>query len=76
MDLEQLRQILDLVTQHDLSEFEIEHEGLRLKIRKGVAGSVVTVPSAGSGALPPPAHAATTDVAAALPVAASSGPEA
>ena len=34
MDLDQLKQILDLVRQHDLSEFEIEHEGLRLKIRK------------------------------------------
>ena len=38
MDLYQLKQILDLVGQHDLSEFEIEHEGLRLKIRKEAAG--------------------------------------
>ena len=28
------QQILDLVREHELSEFEIEHEGLRLKIRK------------------------------------------
>ena len=34
MDLDQLKQILDLVRQHELAEFEIEHEGLRLKIRK------------------------------------------
>ena len=39
MDLDQLKQILDLVGQHDLSEFEIEHEGLRLRIRKEAAGS-------------------------------------
>ena len=34
MDLDQLKRILDLVREHELSEFEIEHEGLRLKIRK------------------------------------------
>jgi acetyl-CoA carboxylase biotin carboxyl carrier protein len=61
MDLEQLRQILELVKQHDLSEFEIEHEGLRLKIRKGVAGTVAPAPSAGLGASPPPAPPAATD---------------
>jgi acetyl-CoA carboxylase biotin carboxyl carrier protein len=72
MDLEQLRQILDLVKQHDLSEFEIEHEGLRLKIRKGVAGTVVPIPAAGHG-VSPPAPAA-PDMAPALPVA-STGPE-
>jgi len=34
LDLDQLKRILDLVREHDLSEFEIEHDGLRLKIRK------------------------------------------
>ena len=34
MDLNQIKQILDLVREHELSEFEIEHDGLRLKIRK------------------------------------------
>ena len=67
--------ILELVKQHDLSEFEIEHEGLRLKIRKGVAGTVAPVPSAGLGASPPAAPPAATDTAPALPVVASSGPE-
>ena len=41
MDIDQLSQILDLVDQHDLAEFEIEHEGLRLRIRKETAGSGV-----------------------------------
>jgi acetyl-CoA carboxylase biotin carboxyl carrier protein len=75
MDLEQLRQILDLVKQHDLSEFEVEHEGLRLRIRKAVARPPVPVPIAAPGTLPifPPAA---TDAAAALPVVAASGPAA
>ena len=46
MDLDQLRKILDLVREHELAEFEIEHEGLRLKIRKDSAGTIMTVPAA------------------------------
>ena len=51
MDLDQLKQILDLVRAHELSEFEIEQEGLRLKIRKDVVGAPAVVVHA-----PPPAH--------------------
>ena len=72
MDLEQLRQILDLVKQHNLSEFEVEHDGLRLRIRKDLAGSHVLVPL---GAAPPPVAAAATDPVSAPAVVASSGPE-
>ena len=55
MDLDQLRQILDLVRAHELSEFEIEHDGLRLKIRKDPAGApaVLAAPPAAA----PAAHA-------------------
>jgi acetyl-CoA carboxylase biotin carboxyl carrier protein len=34
MDLDQIKQLLDLVRQHELTEFEFEQDGLRLKIRK------------------------------------------
>jgi acetyl-CoA carboxylase biotin carboxyl carrier protein len=47
LDLEQLKQILNLVREHELSEIEIEHEGLRLKIRKNGAGPpIVALPAA------------------------------
>ncbi len=47
MDIEQLKQILDLVREHELSEFELEHNGLRLKVRKDANGTpVVTLPPA------------------------------
>ena len=39
MDLQQIKQILELVREHELSEFEIEHDGLRLKVRKDANGS-------------------------------------
>jgi len=45
IDLDQLKQILDLVRDHELSELEIEQEGVRLKIRKDAAGGFVTVPA-------------------------------
>jgi len=72
MDLDQLRQILDLVREHDLSEFEVEHNGLRLKIRKDASGSpAVAVPAA--PALPSGAPAA---VPASPAPAAASAPSA
>ena len=52
MDLDQLKQILNLVREHELAEFEIEQEGLRLKIRKDLAPVVVAPHAAPAG----PAH--------------------
>ena len=47
MDLNQIKQILDLVREHELSEFEIEHDGLRLKIRKDAVGTHILTHQAG-----------------------------
>jgi acetyl-CoA carboxylase biotin carboxyl carrier protein len=44
MDIDQIKQILELVREHELSEFEIEQEGLRLKIRKDAGGVAVAIP--------------------------------
>ena len=71
MDLEQLRQLLDLVREHELAEFEIEHEGLRVKLRKDVNGApVVSHPAA--SALPPGPHAPAASIVAGT--AAAPGP--
>ena len=59
MDFEDIERILDLVREHELAEFEIEHEGLRLKIRKDSTGAIMTVPAAHTGVQPiPPQPAA------------------
>jgi acetyl-CoA carboxylase biotin carboxyl carrier protein len=55
LDLEQLKQLLDLVRDHGLSEIEIEHDGLRVRIRKDAPGG---------GAVALPAHHAVSTVAA------------
>jgi acetyl-CoA carboxylase biotin carboxyl carrier protein len=56
IDLDHLKQILDLLRDHDLSELEIEHDGLRLKIRKDAAGAAVvhSVPATPAPGMPPP----------------------
>jgi len=55
MDLNHLRELLDLVREHELSEFEIEHEGLKLKVRKnGVAPMVGAAANGGGDAMRAP----------------------
>ena len=68
MDFDLIERILELMRQHDLSEFELEQEGLKLKVRKTSTGfTTVSPPAANPGlmAAPPPAVAA-----AATPLAA------
>ena len=69
MDLDQIKQILDLVREHELSEFEIEHDGLRLKIRKDGLGAHLVTPQAVPAM--PSAPAAPTQAASASAAATS-----
>ena len=65
MDLNQIKQILDLVREHELSEFEIEHDGLRLKVRKDVNGAhIVTLPASPTASVGAPAPAGAVPAAA------------
>ena len=63
MDLDTLKQILNLVREHELSELEIEQDGLRLKIRKDSAvvaqASLPHNPSRAPDVVAPPVPAAT-----------------
>lgn len=68
MDLNQLRELLDLVREHELAEFEIEHDGLRLKVRKNGAGP----PLLPASPLPAVLPAVTTAPIAAAPAPGSS----
>jgi acetyl-CoA carboxylase biotin carboxyl carrier protein len=52
MDLDTLKQILNLVREHELSELEVEQDGLRLKIRKDSA-TVLAAPPPAMPARPP-----------------------
>jgi acetyl-CoA carboxylase biotin carboxyl carrier protein len=70
LDIEQIKQILTLVREHELSEFEIEQEGLRLKIRKDRGGALLVAPPNHTALLTPETAPAQT-VPTALPPAES-----
>jgi acetyl-CoA carboxylase biotin carboxyl carrier protein len=36
MDFDELKQILEMVREHELSEFELEREGFKIRIKKGM----------------------------------------
>jgi acetyl-CoA carboxylase biotin carboxyl carrier protein len=67
MNLDDIKQLLELVREHDLTEFELEQDGLKMRVRK--AGQDVIVSHA---AAPVVHHAAPV----ALPAAAMAAPAA
>ena len=77
MDFEEIKLILAMVREHDLTEFELEHQGFKIRIRKdGGHPIVVTTPVAGAAVAPavaaqPPA--ASAPAASAEPAAADDG---
>ena len=52
MDFDELNKILDMVREHELSEFELEREGFKIRIKKG------SLVHASEPALSPPAQTA------------------
>ena len=68
MDFDEINRILDVVREHELSEFELEREGFKIRIKKG--GPAVSAP------LPaPPAPAFAAGPAAPLAPAPPAAPE-
>jgi acetyl-CoA carboxylase biotin carboxyl carrier protein len=81
LDLKQIKQIIDLMKRSELTEFAVEEEGFKLKIRRGLNElPVITTsrgPDAHPAAEPPPAPRAPAPVAAGgLPGAAPAADEA
>ena len=66
MTLDEIKQILDLVREHELAEFELEQEGVKLRVRKkGQEAPAVVVSPAHSLSMPlvaagPPAGGASS----------------
>jgi acetyl-CoA carboxylase biotin carboxyl carrier protein len=67
-DIKEIKAIIDLMKKHDLSVFEIEKEGFRLKLEKG--------PSVRAASAVPPAVAAEPELASTVPETAPPAPKA
>jgi acetyl-CoA carboxylase biotin carboxyl carrier protein len=50
MEFEDIERILELVRAHDLAEFELEREGLKLRVRKSATGTAHLVPTSAPAA--------------------------
>jgi acetyl-CoA carboxylase biotin carboxyl carrier protein len=73
MDLDALKDILNLVREHELAEFELEQDGLKVRIRK--AGRDYVVAAAAPVAMPAPVAAPALAPVAQTPVAAAPADE-
>lgn len=65
MDIKQIKQIIELMKRSELTEFAVEDEGFKLKIRRGGMG----LPVVSQGAVSAPPFPASTDAPAQAPVA-------
>jgi acetyl-CoA carboxylase biotin carboxyl carrier protein len=54
MEFEDIERILELVRQHDLAEFELEREGLKIRVRKASAAYPMPPAMPPAAAAPPP----------------------
>ena len=70
MNLDDIRQILDLVREHELAEFEIERDGLKVRIRKQGREVTFVAPAAPMAAAPVAALPAGAPAGAAGPATA------
>jgi acetyl-CoA carboxylase biotin carboxyl carrier protein len=52
--LDELKRILEMVREHDLTELELESDGLKLRVKKDGQVSLTQAPAAPPAAVPPP----------------------
>ena len=71
MELKDIKAIIDLMMKNDLSVFEMEKDGFKLKLQKGISEKTVLTPVATSVAVPVAAAVPAASVGAAPPAAAA-----
>lgn len=77
MDLNKIKQVVDLMKKSDLSEFEIQDQEFKLRIKRDAHGRIASSPAAPAPVAPPAVVAApiaTTPVAPSAPAAAPADP--
>ena len=63
MDFDEIKQILEMMREHELSEFELERDGFKLRLRKDSTGTWNAPTSIPPGQFAPPASQSTPSVA-------------
>jgi len=72
MDFDEIKQILEMMREHDIAEFELERDNVKLRLRKTATGHWTAMPSAPQGQYlapmspPAPSAAARADGAAVI----------
>jgi acetyl-CoA carboxylase biotin carboxyl carrier protein len=71
MNLEDVKQILQLMREHELTEFELERDGIKIRVCKNGSGNLTAAPALpqAAAAMPPPASTSPALPAAAPEVA-------
>ncbi len=67
MDVDEIKKILELMREHDLGEFELEQDNVKLRLRKNSASSWSAAPPVPQMAYPPPADPGARAAAASPP---------
>ena len=57
-DIKEIKTIIDLMKKNDLSVFEIEKEGFRIKLQRGSSGQAAAVAAASNGGSAQSSHSA------------------
>ena len=76
MDLRELKEILQILEEKEITEFELEEEGMKLRIRKAAASSNHSAASGVPALVVHPAAPSPLNVAVALPASPVSAPAA
>jgi acetyl-CoA carboxylase biotin carboxyl carrier protein len=72
MDFDEIKQILEMMREHDLAEFELERDNFKLRVRKNASGqwtAAAPAPHPGAYHQMPPPTAVATPAAAGVPAA-------
>jgi acetyl-CoA carboxylase biotin carboxyl carrier protein len=74
VDLKDIKAIIDLMKKNDLSVFELEKDGFRLKLQKGLADQPIVMTAAPAAVAPPVANGPGSTAAGGTAPAAEAGP--
>ncbi len=67
MDFDEIKQILDMMREHELVEFELERDNVKIRLRKNSTGQSVAAPVPHPGYAPPPTAGVPAAAAPAAP---------